>query len=301
LNLKASADCAAAWQVKNDLCYFLALILTLTSTQNEVMNWEKFTWLLLDNADKYFLIAGPAFLTYYLFLRNRISYKKIQQRFPKKQDYLREIFYSTLSIIIFSVPPLLMLYSDTIRPHTTFYTDLSEYGIAYAVLAFPLMLLMHDTYFYWAHRLMHHPLFFKAVHLIHHKSTNPSPWAAYAFHPLEAIVESLIFVIFLFILPVHSIHLTFFFIFSLVYNVYGHLGYELYPKSFHRHWLGKWVNTSVAHNMHHRYFRGNYGLYFTIWDRLMGTMNKNYDNAFEEVTAREESKNMEKAEQRTEP
>ena len=46
------------------------------------------------------------------------------------------------------------------------------------------------------------------------------------------------------------------------------------------------INTSVSHNMHHQYFKGNYGLYFTIWDRLMGTMNKNYDKSFEEITSR---------------
>lgn len=250
------------------------------------MNWQKFTWLLLDNADKYFLIAGPVFLIFYILLRKKISYKKIQQSFPKRKDYGREIFFSTLSIIIFSVPPLIMLYSDNIRPHTTFYTNISEYGWGYAILAFPLMLLMHDTYFYWAHRLMHHPKLFKLFHLVHHKSNNPSPWAAYAFHPLEAIVESLIFVVFLFTIPVHSIHLMLFFIFSLVYNVYGHLGFELYPKGFCNHWFGKWINTSVSHNMHHQYFKGNYGLYFTIWDRLMGTLNKNYAKTFEEVTSR---------------
>jgi Delta7-sterol 5-desaturase len=257
----------------------------------KVMKWDKFTWLLLDNADKYFLIAGPVFLIFYVLLRKKISYKKIQQSFPKKKDYWREICFSTLSIIIFSVPPLLMLYSDTIRPHTTFYTDITAYGWVYAVLAFPVMLLMHDTYFYWAHRLMHHPKLFKTFHLVHHKSTNPSPWAAYAFHPLEAIVESLIFVIFLFTIPVHSIHLSLFFIFSLVYNVYGHVGFELYPKGFNRHWFGRWINTSISHNMHHQYFKGNYGLYFTIWDRWMGTMNKKYDQTFDEVTARNKTTN----------
>jgi lathosterol oxidase len=87
-------------------------------------------------------------------------------------------------------------------------------------------------------------------------------------------------------IPVHSIHLSLFFIFSLVYNVYGHLGFELYPKGFSRHWLGKWVNTSVSHNMHHQFFKGNYGLYFTFWDRWMKTMSRNYDTTFEEVTSR---------------
>ncbi|TAJ47399.1 MAG: sterol desaturase family protein [Chitinophagaceae bacterium] len=254
------------------------------------MNWKTFVWLLLDNADKYFLIAGPAFIIFYILLRKRISYKKIQPDFPKRTHYVREIIFSTFSIIIFSVPPLLMLYSDTIRPHTTFYTSIAEYGWLYAFLAFPLMLLIHDTYFYWMHRLLHHPKLFRLFHLVHHRSTNPSPWAAYSFHPLEAIMESLIFVIFLFTIPVHSIHLMLFFVFSLVYNVYGHLGFELYPKGFNKHAVGKWLNTSVCHNMHHQYFKGNYGLYFTIWDRAMGTLNPNYDTVFAEVASRKDLK-----------
>jgi Delta7-sterol 5-desaturase len=250
------------------------------------MNWQKFTWLLLDNADKYFLIAGPAFVVFYVLIRKKISYKKIQSKFPCRRDYWREILFSVISIIIFSFPPLIMLYSDSIRPHTTFYENISDYGWVYAVVAFPLMLFIHDAYFYWIHRMMHHPGLFRLFHLVHHKSSNPSPWAAYAFHPLEAVLESLIFVIFLFTIPVHSIHLMLFFIFSLVYNVYGHLGFELYPKGFNKTWIGKWINTSVSHNMHHQYFKGNYGLYFTIWDRWMGTMNKNYDRQFDEVTGR---------------
>ena len=255
------------------------------------MTWDKFVWLLLDNADKYFLIAGPAFLIFYVLLKKKILYKKIQEKFPKLKDYVREIGFSTLSIIIFSVPPLLMLYSDIIRPYTTFYTHIDEYGWVYFIAAFPLMLLMHDAYFYWIHRLMHLPWLFKMFHLVHHKSTNPSPWAAYAFHPLEAIMESLIFVIFLFTIPIHSFHLMTFFVFSLLYNVYGHLGFELYPKGFNKHWFGKWMNTSVSHNQHHQYFKGNYGLYFTIWDRLMGTLRPDYDTAYDELKTRKKSEN----------
>ena len=153
------------------------------------MKWDKFVFLLLDNALKYFFISLPFFLVFYVFFRKTFSYKKIQIKFPGIKDYARESGFSTVSVIIFSIPPLLMLYSDTIRPYTTFYTSIDEHGALYFVLAFPLMLLMHDTYFYWAHRLMHHPWLFKKIHLVHHKSTNPSPWAAYAFHPFEAIAE----------------------------------------------------------------------------------------------------------------
>ena len=55
------------------------------------------------------------------------------------------------------------------------------------------------------------------------------------------------------------------------------------PKGFSRHWFGRWINTSVSHNQHHQYFKGNYGLYFTFWDRLMGTIRTDYEQRFEEV------------------
>ena len=90
-----------------------------------------------------------------------------------------------------------------------------------------------------------------------------------------------------FTLPVHREALGWFFLFQFIYNVYGHLGYELFPKNFNKTWIGRYVNTSVAHNVHHKYFRGNYGLYTLIWDRMMGTMNSNYDRVYKETTTRE--------------
>jgi sterol desaturase/sphingolipid hydroxylase (fatty acid hydroxylase superfamily) len=68
-----------------------------------------------------------------------------------------------------------------------------------------------------------------------------------------------------------------------LYNVYGHLGFEIYPKGLNKHWLGRWMNTSVNHNMHHQFFKGNYGLYFTFWDRVMNTLDKDYENNFERI------------------
>ena len=250
------------------------------------MKWGPFIQELIRIADKYYLIGGIAFLLFYVLFRKRLSWKKIQSKYPQRRDYLREIGFSTLSIIIFALPPLIILHSDAIRPHSTFYKDISQYGWGYFFFAFVLMLLIHDTYFYWMHRLIHHPRLFKWFHLVHHRSTNPSPWAAYAFHPLEAILESMIFVVFLFTIPINAWHLFVFFVISLVYNVYGHLGFELYPTGWNKHWLGKWLNTSVSHNMHHHYLKGNYGLYFLFWDRMMGTLRKDYDTVFQEITTK---------------
>lgn len=246
------------------------------------MFWDSYFNVLEKVGTRYFFMAGLAFIILYIIFRNKTPLKKIQERFPRNSDYAREIIYSTITILIFSVVPVVLL-KTPIQEYTTYYTDIDQYGKPYFFLAFLIMFLMHDSYFYWAHRLMHHPALFRIMHLVHHKSTNPSPWAAYAFHPLEAIVEVGIVPIFLFTIPIHTIHLPVFFLFMIAYNVYGHLGYELYPKGFAKHPVGRWINTSVNHNQHHQYFKGNYGLYLLFWDRIMGTIREDYEERFENV------------------
>lgn len=247
---------------------------------------EKFIEIFSKVSVRYFIVAGIIFLLFYYILRPRIARFKIQLSFPASKDYLREVIYSFSSMVIFAVIVTAIVFDPAVRPFTTIYKDIADFGWAYYVLAFPIMFVMHDTYFYWIHRIMHHPSLFKWFHLVHHKSTNPSPWAAYAFHPLEAILENGIILIFYFTLPMHVSHVPIFFFFSIVYNIYGHLGWELYPKGFSRTAIGRWVNTSVAHNQHHKYFKGNYGLYTLFWDRMMGTLRSDYDDAFDLVKSR---------------
>ncbi|MFT5165864.1 MAG: lathosterol oxidase [Saprospiraceae bacterium] len=234
---------------------------------------------------RYFMVAGIAFSVFYLLFRNRYKWKKIQEKYPRGKDYAREIFYSAISIGIFSIIAW-AVFIGPIREYNFLFSKITAMPWWYYLITFPLLFIVHDTYFYWTHRLMHHPRLFKIFHLIHHKSTNPSPWAAYAFHPLEAVVEAGILVVISFVIPTHVIFVGTFFLLSIIYNVYGHLGFELYPAGTDKHRVGKWLNTSVNHNMHHKYFDGNYGLYFTFWDRLMHTTHAKYHETFGEVTGR---------------
>jgi sterol desaturase/sphingolipid hydroxylase (fatty acid hydroxylase superfamily) len=57
---------------------------------------------------------------------------------------------------------------------------------------------------------MHSSALYQWVHKIHHLPMNPSPWAAYAFHPLEAVVEAGIVVVFAFVIPVHPLSISLF-------------------------------------------------------------------------------------------
>lgn len=250
------------------------------------MNWQLYFNDVVLIGSRYLLLSSLAFLLFYVLLKKKIAGKKIQQKFPRLLDYTREIGFSILTVFIMAFIPAIVIGSPFLSKYTRFYTDIHQHSMTWFVLAFPVMAIIHDTYFYWMHRAIHHPRVFKRIHLVHHQSTNPSPFAAYAFHPLEAILEAGIFLVFVFSIPVHFYHLIFFFLFMIIYNVYGHLGWELYPKGFSKHWLGKWINTSVNHNMHHQYFKGNYGLYFLFWDRLMGTIRPDYEERFEAVKNR---------------
>jgi sterol desaturase/sphingolipid hydroxylase (fatty acid hydroxylase superfamily) len=166
--------------------------------------------------------------------------------------------------------------SPGFRSVSHLYADVADYGWGYLVLSFFGSLLIHDAYFYATHRLMHHPRLFKLFHLTHHRSTNPSPWAAFAFSPAEAVVEGAIILVIPLLIPVHAYALLAFLLFMTVYNVYGHLGYEIYPKWLVNSRLGRWLNTSTNHNMHHQYFKGNYGLYFRFWDEVFNTTHPHY-------------------------
>lgn len=236
---------------------------------------------------RYLIIASIAFLVFYVLKKKSGSLKKIQKKFPALSDYGREIGYSILTTFIFAAIGYIVFVTPFSR-YTQVYTSIDQYGVPYLVLSVILIIFVHDTYFYWTHRLMHHPRLYKVFHRVHHLSTNPSPWAAMAFHPLEAVVEAGVIVLVAFLFPLHSLAIGIFLLFMMVYNVYGHLGYELYPRGFSRSWVGKWINTSVNHNLHHQRFRGNYGLYFLFWDRLLGTLQPDYDQVFDTVKKPEE-------------
>jgi sterol desaturase/sphingolipid hydroxylase (fatty acid hydroxylase superfamily) len=231
---------------------------------------------------RYLLFAGSLYLFFYVWKNERYWRSKIQQRCPENKHVFREIGYSVITICIFGAVILSTIWAGK-HGLTRVYPHISQHGSIYYILSIVLMIVLHDTYFYWTHRAMHWKPLFKWVHKTHHLSNNPTPFAAYAFHPAEAFVEVGIIPLIAFTIPHHPTAITIFGIYSLALNVVGHLGYELFPKGFASHFLFKWHNTSTHHNMHHRLVKCNYGLYFNFWDRVMGTNHPDYEKSFDEV------------------
>ena len=242
---------------------------------------------LFNLSSRYFIFAGFFYLFFYVWKNRKYWYAKIQERYPENKHIFREIFYSLLTMFIFGAIIILVIVAGK-NGLTRVYAPIGQFGYPYFIFSIVLMILMHDTYFYWTHRLMHWKPIFKIAHKTHHLSTNPTPFAAYAFHPIEAVVEVGIIPFIAFTIPFHMDALGIFSVYAILLNVIGHLGFELFPKGFTTHRLFKWHNTSTHHNMHHRLVKCNYGLYFNIWDRLMKTNHPEYEKSYEEVVKKRE-------------
>lgn len=245
---------------------------------------ENYTYFLpvMLNITRYLLLAGIPFLVFYILFPGVFTKNKIQVGVAKKQDFIRELIHSFQTTLIFAGVGLLIL-KTPLQAYTRFYKDISDYPLWWIPVSVVLALIIHDTYFYWMHRTVHHPGLFKKVHLVHHKSVNPSPLAAYSFNFLEAVLEALVAPIILWLLPMHPLALMSFTFISFTVNVYGHLGYEIAPKWLKNSILFKIVTTSTYHNMHHAKFKGNYGLYFRFWDKLMATEHPDYEKEYHKI------------------
>jgi sterol desaturase/sphingolipid hydroxylase (fatty acid hydroxylase superfamily) len=132
-------------------------------------------------------------------------------------------------------------------------------------------MVIHDTYFYWTHRFMHWRPVFKYMHAAHHRSISPTPWAIFAFSPAEAVLQFLVFVLIVMFIPLHPLALFTFLFLDTQMNTGGHTGYELVPRFIAKHPLYQGLNTVTDHDRHHTNMSKNFGSFFNVWDRWMGT------------------------------
>ncbi|NWG72602.1 MAG: sterol desaturase family protein [Parvularculaceae bacterium] len=160
------------------------------------------------------------------------------------------------------------------------YDDPARYGWGYFWLTVGVLVVAHDAWFYWTHRLMHDPRLFRRLHRRHHRSVNPSPFTAYSFDIGEAAIHAAFMPLMLLIAPISQLAILVFLTHMIVRNVIGHSGYELFPARRNGRPVFDFLTSVTHHDLHHAQAGWNYGLYFTWWDRLMGTEHPLYHEKF---------------------
>lgn len=224
--------------------------------------------LVLMHLGRYALMAGGAWVVFWKWKGNPLTAtRRLQHKDFLAADLRREVIASLQTAVLFGVLFGFVFAGQPARPLT--------HGGLRGALEFSawltLVLVVHDTYFYWSHRFAHHPRVFRWVHRLHHESRNPSPFAALAFQPTEALLQVVWAIPLGQLLPIpSSVWLAFAFV-AMFINVLGHCGVELYPRGWKTHWLFGWLNSATMHDQHHLQLNRNYGLYFTFWDRVMKT------------------------------
>ncbi len=197
----------------------------------------------------------------------------------------REIRWSLLSAVIYGAPAGLVAWGWQERGWTKIYTDAAAYPGWWLPLSVLAYLMLHDSWFYWTHRLMHRPALFRRAHAVHHRSRPPSAWAAMSFHPLEAVTGAVVIPALVLLIPIHVAALLVVLGVMTVMGVTNHMGWEMFPSALVRGPAGRWLITASHHDQHHRHYGSNYGLYFRFWDRLCGTDRGLVDFGVERRTA----------------
>ncbi len=252
----------------------------LTSLWNEFLSVQLGIWFAVFTFDTLRYLIGVGLVSAILFgiFGAWSEGRRIQARRASRKDIRREIGYSLLttgvyaSVALFTIEALERGWMQT-------YAAVADYGWMYTLLSLPVLLVLHDAYFYWVHRAMHHPQLFRWMHRVHHLSRTPTPWAAYSFAPGEALMMALFMPMAMASMPLHGVVVFLFLSIMILRNAMGHSGIEFH----HQRWVDTPLDrltTTTHHDMHHQKFNGNYGLYFTWWDRWMGTELPGYKSAF---------------------
>lgn len=174
-------------------------------------------------------------------------------------------------------------------------------GAAWLLVPFEviLVLLVFDTQFFWVHRLAHQSSWiYKHFHREHHFDHHPDTWSALYQHPVDLFVTTAIPMAWAVVLPIHAWAWWLALLLANYINLAGHSGYEVTRKLPAVLTLNGWlsyfdpmrryasglVQTVTHHDLHHQLFRVNYALYFTHWDRLMGTLDADTDRTYRKMS-----------------
>jgi sterol desaturase/sphingolipid hydroxylase (fatty acid hydroxylase superfamily) len=245
-------------------------------------NWEAN---LVGDLRRYVIFAVGVWFTLSVALGYVLRRRKIRDDSPAPRQMVAEFFFSLRSIAIFSTVGI----ASNLLDRAGFYPmadRAGSWGPVWFGISLVLMIVAHDAYFYWVHRAMHHPKLFRTLHRRHHRSNNPSPFTAYSFDIGEAFLMVSFVVLWPLITPTPWAVTPFFVLHQIFRNTLLHSGYELMPARRDGRPMLDWLTTTTHHDMHHG--KGwNYGLYFTWWDRWMGTEHPEYLARYAEVARRQ--------------
>lgn len=227
---------------------------------------------LLAGLGMYLVIGGFLYRRYYVERRDDAARWKCQpQRFPTERLRRYDLRLGLLNLSVGSILSGLFAYYVCAGGKTGVFLTLNDarggHGLAFAVVTGLVYFLLTDLGLYAAHRTFHRPRLFRAIHRFHHRNTTPTPFTAYAMHPLEFLTYEAITIVPLFFFPVHGAAVVATLLYSNYMALMQHSGVRMsFPLP--------WEPSTRFHDDHHLHFHVNYGQNLMLWDRVFGSLRR---------------------------
>ncbi len=223
----------------------------------------------------FFVAAGLIGTVFQGFFKAR----KIQPKGFKWKTLRNEIIFGFINVAISGY--LIKLGIDFAAGHSHFISGTPSWWMT--AIEYAAYFVLFDTWFYWLHRWMHREPVYTRVHKLHHLSTSTNLATNFSVNPLESLINGGFVPLFLLLIPIHAETMSLITPTNVLMGLYIHSGYEFLPRWWNRSWATKWFISATFHDQHHKYFTANFGGYTNVWDRICGTMRKNYQSDFEKV------------------
>jgi sterol desaturase/sphingolipid hydroxylase (fatty acid hydroxylase superfamily) len=221
-------------------------------------------------AGRYLAIAGAAYWLLWGRSGGPRRAVRLNRDRPARDQVSHELLASLIASPIYALPAA-VVFALWRRGGTAIYTDVDRYGWGWLAASAVVYLLLHDAYYYWLHRAMHDGRLYRWVHAGHHRSREPTPFASFSFDAAESALTAWFLPALTLVIPVHVGVILALLTLMTLSAVANHSGWEVMPRWWVRGPAGWLIIGASHHALHHTRFACNYGLYFRLWDRLMGT------------------------------
>ena len=223
-----------------------------------------------------YLVALSVALMVSVFIFEKVLPARMDQKFLSI-GFFQDLIWFNLNFL--GQLTLLVLYGNWL---SLVYSRNLSFLTVQAVHAWPkvsrvILSYVLGDFLAWFHHFMRHKVkTFWAFHTIHHSQREINFFSDERFHIMEHVISSsLVFI------PALMFQINFSFIPALVFfhEWYKHI-YHANLKT-HYGFLKYFMVTPQSHRIHHsvepRHRDKNFGVIFSVWDRLFGTQYENYD------------------------
>lgn len=114
------------------------------------------------------------------------------------------------------------------------------------------------------------------MHRLHHEYDRPRPLTLFILNPVENLSFGALWLIVIVVYPASWLGMSIYLTLNVLFGTVGHLGVEPLPSWWGRVPALRNLAGSTFHARHHQDLGCNFGFYTLLWDRLFGTLRKDY-------------------------